>query len=240
MEKVSFVEPTVLKYWENSELFECEAEVKNVIVDGVGKMALIFDQTIFYPQGGGQPSDRGKLIGKEHFLNVEKVTYDRENNQVLHWVKGDPELISNLCGVRMLMDLNVERRRLNTHYHTGAHLLDLLFKVDKDLPFGDFLRGKQFPEDAYMSVSGTYAGVEDSDVINILNQKLEELRLSNLELMTSVECGKRLTWFEGFEDYAVGCAGTHIANTSDLMNVEIYKVKTKHSKNSTTVWFKMV
>jgi alanyl-tRNA synthetase len=55
---MSNIQKTELLYMKNSKLFEfSEARVLAVIVSEDGPV-VVFDKTIFYPQGGGQPSDR--------------------------------------------------------------------------------------------------------------------------------------------------------------------------------------
>ena len=70
---------TKLLYLTNHYLKEFEAIVTEVI--NVNK--IILDQTCFYPQGGGQPCDFGKIINSNNeefnIVNVKK-----EFNSVVH------------------------------------------------------------------------------------------------------------------------------------------------------------
>ena len=49
-------QPTIRLYWEDDHCFNTEAHVVGVQDD-----AIAFDQTCFYPGGGGQPSDSGTV-----------------------------------------------------------------------------------------------------------------------------------------------------------------------------------
>ena len=40
--------------------------------------ALLVDATIFYPQGGGQPADRGRIVSGESIFEVTDVRLDLE------------------------------------------------------------------------------------------------------------------------------------------------------------------
>ena len=53
-------QPTKLLYLEDTYCFEGEGKFLGWGEDQKGKF-LVFDQTIFYPQGGGQPSDTGTI-----------------------------------------------------------------------------------------------------------------------------------------------------------------------------------
>jgi Ser-tRNA(Ala) deacylase AlaX len=240
MNKNIDVRQTKLMYWEDQDLRKVEAEVLDVRRDESGKVALVLDQTIFYPQGGGQPSDVGLIRFSDQELYVEKVTFNH-SSEVLHWVSN--EQIDDLCGVSVLLIVDSERRDLNTQYHTGAHLLDLMFKLDFGMPFGDFIRGKQFPEDAYMSVDGLFEG-DVEDLIRRVNGLLDDLREENMNMIVDYKDVDghmyRTTAFEGYEEYGVGCGGTHVMNTKDLGRVVVEKIKSKPKKNSTTFWYRML
>ena len=49
---------TKLLYLENFSLLTCDAQVIAVLNED-GRDIVILDQTVFYPQGGGQPYDKG-------------------------------------------------------------------------------------------------------------------------------------------------------------------------------------
>lgn len=88
------------------------------IVEKDGRKALVFDKTIFYPEGGGQPSDIGQIT-------VDEVTYEvnhaeKINNVVLHYVNGDVcDLESkNVSGI-----IDWDRRITLARHHTATHLI---------------------------------------------------------------------------------------------------------------------
>ena len=57
---------TVLKFLEDSYMKEYESEVERVTVDGI-----ILKETIFYPRGGGQNVDLGKVIVKDKEYEID-------------------------------------------------------------------------------------------------------------------------------------------------------------------------
>ena len=56
---------TVLKYMDDTMLFEDTAVVTS-IEERDDKVIVLLDQTVFYPQGGGQPWDNHDELEKNH------------------------------------------------------------------------------------------------------------------------------------------------------------------------------
>jgi alanyl-tRNA synthetase len=83
--------------------------------DGEKTAALVLDRTIFYPEGGGQPGDRGSVNGVPLLNMLEK------DGEIMHIVSaGDG---TGLCPGPAELVLDAERRRDFTVQHTGQHLL---------------------------------------------------------------------------------------------------------------------
>ena len=101
-------------YLEDSYLKECDARVVEIIEAKI----IVLDQTIFYPRGGGQPSDIGKMIvsGREfRVLNVIK-----KEGKIIHELDQDAGLKTG-DQVHFVLDWN--RRYKLMRMHTAAHVL---------------------------------------------------------------------------------------------------------------------
>lgn len=83
-----------------------------------GRNALILDTTIFYPEGGGQPADRGTING----IKVTGVSV--HEGEVLHFLEKD---INREINTGVELQLDAVRRRDITVQHSGQHLLSGLF-----------------------------------------------------------------------------------------------------------------
>lgn len=70
-------------YYEDSEIFNWKSRIEDIKQEG-DFLLLSLDETIFYPEGGGQPSDRGEIVGEAWKLEVSKVF---EKDGVI-WHKG--------------------------------------------------------------------------------------------------------------------------------------------------------
>src|SRR3989344_1381720 len=99
-------------FLDDSYLKECEATV----LKAEGKF-VVLDQTIFYPQGGGQPSDEGKIISAK---GEYKVVFGKSfGEDVSHEV--DREGLATGEKVKCVLDW--ERRKKLMRMHTSAHIL---------------------------------------------------------------------------------------------------------------------
>jgi misacylated tRNA(Ala) deacylase len=103
---------TELLYMDDSYLREFEASVT-----AVQEGAVALDRTIFYPGGGGQPSDTGVLIWDGIERPVTKVK--KKGAEVWHWLEGElPAVGSTVTG-----RLDWERRYKLMRTHTALHIL---------------------------------------------------------------------------------------------------------------------
>ena len=111
-EKLRRLPPTKTLYYKDPYAREFGARVLQTI-DGY----VVLDQTLFYPEGGGQPSDVGSLEGrgtKAEVLDVKKA-----GDVILHRVKPNP--FKN--GQRVRGRIDWARRSSLMRHHTGTHIL---------------------------------------------------------------------------------------------------------------------
>merc|ERR1711879_249207 len=94
------------------------------------KPYLILEATIFHPQGGGQPSDIGKITAENlPDLNVNFVKLDKTTNLVHHEISNNVEEIqqwtnSESTNKEVTLQVDEKTRRLFAKLHSGGHLLD--------------------------------------------------------------------------------------------------------------------
>ncbi|MCS7202566.1 MAG: alanyl-tRNA editing protein [Dictyoglomus sp.] len=87
---------------------------------------ILLNKTIFYPEGGGQPSDRGIIRGEDWELLVTKVIEEEE--KIFHFGKlmGKTPKI----GEEVLMELDISLRKEYSQEHTAQHLFSAILERD--------------------------------------------------------------------------------------------------------------
>ena len=120
-------------YLEDSCLRECDACVVSV-KDG---RYVVLDQTIFYPNGGGQPWDTGKILKEDEAFNI--VYVGKFSGEISHEV--DRPGLS--VGDRVHCVLDWERRYRLMRSHTASHVFASLLCVGT----GALVTGNQLEED---------------------------------------------------------------------------------------------
>lgn len=84
-----------------------------------GGARVVLDRTLFYPTGGGQPSDRGQLGGVEVLEALE------EGEEVVHRL-ADAAAAAWQPGRELEGQVDLARRRDHMQQHSGQHLLSAL------------------------------------------------------------------------------------------------------------------
>jgi misacylated tRNA(Ala) deacylase len=120
-------------YLEDSYLEESDATVASV---KEGKY-IVLDQTIFYPKGGGQPCDTGKIVKED--MNYNVVYVGKFSGEISHEV--DRSGLKE--GDKVHCALDWERRYKLMRSHTAAHVFASLLCTGT----GALVTGNQLEED---------------------------------------------------------------------------------------------
>lgn len=109
--KIPEVPPTVLGYYEDSGIRKFNAKVVSRFDN-----YIVLDKTYFYPEGGGQEPDHGK-IDNLRVLDVQKI-----GNVVVHKVDGDVAEIKENSTINCEIDW--ARRIQLMQHHTATHIIN--------------------------------------------------------------------------------------------------------------------
>lgn len=110
---------TRLLYLEDMCTLTCEAHVIKVVQEGE-ENKVILDQTVFYPQGGGQPSDKGTIKNAQALFDVQGVSI--EDGVVYH--KGAFQDGSFAQDADVTVQVDPALRALHNRNHTVGHLIN--------------------------------------------------------------------------------------------------------------------
>jgi misacylated tRNA(Ala) deacylase len=90
----------------------CEAHI--TAVDGA---AVALDRTVIYPGGGGQPADRGRLIGEGFRAPI--IGAKKRDGEIWHEIDGEPPSV----GAAVTVELDWPRRHELMRTHSALHVL---------------------------------------------------------------------------------------------------------------------
>jgi alanyl-tRNA synthetase len=116
-EKKPDLPPTKLLYYEDPLAREFDGVVLFVNEERGGKTKVVLDKTLFYPEGGGQPSDKGTVDTPEKSLNVEDV--QKEGAIIIHGVEGKLKVGEVVHG-----RIDWGRRSALMRNHSATHLIN--------------------------------------------------------------------------------------------------------------------
>jgi alanyl-tRNA synthetase len=193
-----------------------QTEFKAVVLKcagDAGEYEAVLDRTCFYPEGGGQPADRGTL-GMAQVLDV------RERDGVIYH-KVDRELPAG-SDVRGNVDWN--RRFSNMQQHSGEHILSGIihgkhgfdnvgFHIGSEFVTLDF--NGLFSEDGLreaeeLANAAVYANIP----VDIKFPDKDELGRLAYRSKKELEGRIRIVTFPGYDCCA--CCGTHVRNTGEI------------------------
>lgn len=224
---------TKLIYLNDTYLSTLNATIINELNDANG-LAIIVDRTIFYPQGGGQPSDVGFIKSDHATYKVSSVRLN-DSGLVLHY--GEYIEGAFAVGQQINLSIDLDKRIVNARVHSAGHLLDCAVS-SLDLAHLKPSKGFHFPEGPYVEYEGVLEN--KNDWINPIQEKINDLVKENIQIsnysLSFEEAAQKNIWapagksarvvdFEGFD--GCGCGGTHVLNSSEIGEISIRKIKVK-------------
>jgi len=218
---------TKLLYYEEDPDFDFRAKVLKVFPGGY----VVLNHTVFYPRGGGQEPDKGK-IGVAEVVDVEKY-----GDVVIHKVVGR----APRAGTLVQCHVDTRRRRRITQTHTATHIIN----GSSRQVLGPWVwQHSAFKEEDYGRIDIThFAHLTDAEVQKIEDLANEvvrrDLRVKNTFMLRQdaekkygfrlyqggVVPGKlvRVVDIGGWDIEA--CGGTHNRSTGEVGLIKITKVE---------------
>ncbi len=108
-----------------SEAYSRSVEARVVAVDDADGMLVVLDRTVFYPGGGGQPSDRGTLLRAVDGRTWTIASARKSGGDTVHELEAGAEqgIEPPSVGDVVVADLDWARRLSLMRTHTALHAL---------------------------------------------------------------------------------------------------------------------
>ncbi|XP_044766453.1 alanyl-tRNA editing protein Aarsd1-B [Coccinella septempunctata] len=228
-----------------AKVISCEEVSKNIIINGkktnFNGFEVVLENTILFPEGGGQPSDTG-------YLNQSKVCYvARKGDIAIHYVDEPLKVGEN---VTQKIDWN--KREDHMQQHSGQHLISAIFERKYGLQTVSWWLGE---ETSYIELDTP--SVSDELLIaveNEVNELIQQARKVDVIVYnkdTPAEVLQEAKSNRGLPDDHVGdirvisidgidnnmCCGTHVNNLSQLQAIKLLNSEKSKRLNKTFVHF---
>jgi alanyl-tRNA synthetase len=223
-------------YYENAMMKQFTATIEKVTKDEENQTYIVLNNTAFYPTGGGQPHDTGK-IDEFEIVNVEEI-----DGEIRHYV-ADGTDVSTLVG-EVHAEINWQRRFDHMQQHAGQHILTAAFVELFDFPTVSFHLGTDS-----VTIDLLTTQVTDEQLLaaeRLANDIILENRPIETKWVTAEEAAEyplrkalkvdgpiRLVIIPDF-DYN-GCGGTHPTSTGQVQAIKI--LSTEKMKQNIRVHF---
>ena len=215
----------------NSYLKEHNAIISDVIPEG-----LVFKETIFYPEGGGQPGDEGSIKLKNKTINIVGTKYI--NNKLVHLTETIDDIKKNEEG-SLILDWS--KRYSYMQVHTCLHLLCSI------IPYP--VTGGSIGDGRGRLDFDLETKPDKEDVLNKLNNLIHKDYLVHISSITDQELDDnpdlvrtmsvkpprgsgqiRMVKIGDDIDFQP-CGGTHVNKTSEINLVKSVKIENKGKMN---------
>lgn len=191
--------------------------------------AVILDRTAFYPEGGGQPGDRGQ-INQARAIDVQ--AQDDAAHSVVHILSEPVAEDEVTCAIDWTRRFDLMQQ------HTGQHILSQAFVRLLDAETVAFHLNDD-PNEGTVTIDLDRAGLRPADVDaveDLANQIVfenrpvtarfvsgEELASIPLRRPPTVDAAIRIVEIAEFDRSA--CGGTHVARTGEVGQIKIVKLE---------------
>jgi Ser-tRNA(Ala) deacylase AlaX len=179
---------------------------------------VVLDRTPAYPQGGGQPGDRGVF----QFNAGTSLSFTNTRSfegEIRHYTPAviEPKSLDQMVTIQIDADYRKHNSVLHTAGHLIAGLASLLY------PNLTPTKGHHFPDGSYVELSGegNVVAIELEAYLKAAIQ-LERSSAHTVNISFATET-QRLVKIARYP--ALPCGGTHVSQLSELPPIEVTKIK---------------
>ncbi|MEM9138263.1 MAG: alanyl-tRNA editing protein [Pseudomonadota bacterium] len=205
---------------------------------------VVLDRSVFYPTGGGQPGDRGRLTWEGGAMEVAVAVKGDTPDEVVHVPAEGADVPP--VGTKVTAEIDWEPRLRFMRVHTGLHLLSVVIplpvtggqisaekgRLDFDMP--------EAPEDRDAIEAALNALIEQDHPVS--DEWITDAELAaNPDMVKTMSVKPpmgqghvRLVRIGGDPDAPVDlqpCGGTHVRSTAEIGPVRLGKIEKKGKQN---------
>jgi len=210
-----------------------EATVLAVLEEG-----LILDKTVFYPEGGGQPGDMGRIANNTFEADVTNTI--KSTGGILHLI--DNKLGSISAGDDVKIDIDWERRYSLMRMHTALHILCSIVdgavtggsvgvqksRLDFDIP-GERPDKESLTQQLMEIVDRNYPVVPSWISDQELQENPDLIRTMSVKPPTGTGQVRMIRIGDAIDFQP--CGGTHVKSTGEIGKIKISKIENKGKQN---------
>lgn len=232
-DRISNLPATKRLFYDEPHRLDFEAVVLDVFDNNI-----VLDNTLFYPEGGGQPADHGTITVEDAMLNV--VDVQMINGVVIHTIDQIDDELRIRKGDLVHGKVDEKRRMAHARHHTATHIVNGAARE----VLGDHIwqaGAQKFTDRARLDLSH-YKRISQGEIeqIEILaNRMVMENRRVVSEWMDRTEAeqkygfglyqggvppGKKIRVLHVGNDIEA-CAGTHCTYTGQIGAIKILKTE---------------
>ncbi|MBP9727007.1 MAG: alanine--tRNA ligase [Gammaproteobacteria bacterium] len=194
---------------------------------GGARSILVLEETPFYPEGGGQVGDTGKLSGKDFIFRVENTT--REGEAILHHGHFAHGNLDIALDVIVEAEVDVDRRKKIMRHHSATHLLhEALQKilgshvqqkgslVAPDRLRFDFSHFEPITKEQLRQIEEIVnAHVVDNDEVCAKEMAIDAAKAAGAMALFGEKYGDEVRTIKMGTSFEL-CGGTHVSRTGDI------------------------
>ena len=217
----------------DSYLKSTEAKVLTILEDG-----LILDKTVFYPEGGGQLGDIGKIAANNYEADV--INTIKSEHGIMHRIDHKNGAISEGDSVNITIDW--ERRYSLMRMHTALHVLCsivdgavtggsvgvLKSRLDFDIP-GERPEKENLTSQLMEIIDADYPVTSSLISDQELEQNPDLIRTMSVKPPTGTGQVRMIRIGDDIDFQP--CGGTHVKTTGEIGRVKISKIENKGKQN---------
>ena len=226
-----------------TEVLSCSAATRQLERAGrkekVQGWEVVCDDTVIFPEGGGQNSDRGRVAG------LEVLAATRQGDSAVLFLQGETGLV---VGQQVLQTVDWVRRWDNMQQHSGQHLISAILEREHGINTLSWWMAESTPDKvglSYIELDQAVTAEQLDQVQGRCNSVVREalpvtvtqyqlgdpaLEAAHTRGLPADHAGPvRLVSISGVDSNL--CCGTHVSNTAQLQTVSLTHTETKKGKH---------